>query len=304
MTVAGIDNDKAAADAKPGAGGDSRSPARRAFDRFMRNKSAVAGLIIIALMTVTSIFVPILSPKDIQTVSWEYVLSPPSFETGYWFGTDVNGRDLFVRTFYAGRISLAIGLLATAIAFMIGVIYGSISGYFGGALDSFMMRVCDVLYALPTLFFIIILVTVLGAKNIFIVFMCIGAVEWLTMARIVRGQTLSVKQKEYVEAAKAIGLPTSKILARYIVPNVTSAVIVYVTLLIPVNILIESYLSFLGLGVQEPLTSWGLLISQGSVEMENAPWLLFFPALFLTVTLFAFNFIGDGLRDALDPKDR
>lgn len=280
------------------------SPAQRAWRRFVRNRSAMAGVATVALIALLSFLVPLISPHNIEDVHWDYVLAPPSFETGFWFGTDVNGRDLFVRTFYAGRISIAIGVLATSIAFVIGVIYGSISGYFGGRVDAVMMRICDVIYALPTLFFIVILVTVLGAKNIFVVFMCIGAVEWLTMARIVRGQTLSVRQKEYVEAARAIGLPARKILMRYIVPNVTSAVIVYVTLLIPVNILIESYLSFLGLGVQEPLTSWGLLISQGSTEMQSAPWLLLFPALFLTVTLFAFNFIGDGLRDALDPKDR
>jgi oligopeptide transport system permease protein len=281
-----------------------KSLTRRAVERFLRNRAAMVGVGVIVLIALLSFLVPMLSPTSIEEVHWDHVLSPPSFETGFLFGTDVNGRDLLVRTFYAGRISIAIGVLATAIAFAIGVTYGAISGYFGGRVDAIMMRICDVIYALPTLFFIVILVTVVGAKNIFFVFMCIGAVEWLTMARIVRGQTLSVKQKEYVEAARAIGLPTSKILWRYIVPNVTSAVIVYVTLLIPVNILIESYLSFLGLGVQEPLTSWGLLISQGSVDMQSAPWLLLFPAALLTITLFAFNFIGDGLRDALDPRDR
>ncbi|MFC5371244.1 ABC transporter permease [Brevundimonas faecalis] len=281
-----------------------KSPGRRALDRFMRNRMAMGGVVVIAIIAILSFLVPALSPHDIVEVNWSHVLSPPSFSSGFWFGTDVNGRDLMVRTFYAGRISLAIGLLATAIAFVIGVVYGSISGFFGGRVDAVMMRICDVIYALPTLFFIVILVTVFRAKNIFFVFMCIGAVEWLTMARIVRGQTLSVKRKEYVESAWAIGLPRSKILTRYIIPNVTGAVIVYVTLLIPVNILIESYLSFLGLGVQEPLTSWGLLIAQGSTELAGAPWLLIFPAFFLTVTLFAFNFIGDGLRDALDPRDR
>lgn len=281
-----------------------KSLGRRAVERFLRNRAAMGGVIVIALMTALTFLVPMFSPHDIVAVNWDHVLTPPSFSSGFWFGTDVNGRDLMVRTFYAGRISLAIGLLATAIAFVIGVTYGATSGFFGGRVDTVMMRFCDVIYALPTLFFIVILVTVFRAKNIFFVFMCIGAVEWLTMARIVRGQTLSVKRKDYVESAWAIGLSPLRILIRYIVPNVTSAVIVYVTLLIPVNILIESYLSFLGLGVQEPLTSWGLLISQGSTELASAPWLLIFPAVFLTITLFAFNFIGDGLRDALDPRDR
>jgi oligopeptide transport system permease protein len=280
------------------------SPGRRAARRFMRNPAAMGGVVAIALMALLSFLVPLLNPDGLQQVNWEFLLSPPSIENGFPFGTDVNGRDLFVRTFYAGRISLTIGVLATSVAFVIGVVYGATSGFVGGRVDAVMMRICDVIYALPTLFFIVILVTVLGAKNIFIVFMCIGAVEWLTMARIVRGQTLSVKQKEYVESARAAGLTNRQILVRYIIPNVTSPVIVYVTLLIPINILIESYLSFLGLGVQEPLTSWGLLISQGSTEMQTAPWLLIFPAACLTLTLFAFNFIGDGLRDALDPKDR
>lgn len=292
--------------AAPGAdpGIKSRSLMQDALRRFRRNKAAMAGVVVIFLMAVASVLVPLVSPHGVEDVSWEFILTPPSIADGFWFGTDVNGRDLFVRTFYAGRISLAIGVLATSVALSIGVLYGSIAGFAGGRVDSVMMRICDIIYALPSLFFIVILVTILGAKNILIVFMCIGAVEWLTMARIVRGQTLSVKRKEYVEAAHAIGLPTRSILFHYIIPNVTSPVIVYATLLIPVNILIESYLSFLGLGVQEPLTSWGLLISQGASELENAPWLLIFPSLMLTITLFSFNFIGDGLRDAFDPKDR
>ncbi len=279
-----------------------QSLTRRAMRRFKRNRAAMTGVAIVVIMALLSIVVPLLSPGSLERVNWDAVLQPPSW--AHPFGTDVNGRDLFVRTFYAGRISLTIGVLATSVALMIGIIYGATSGYLGGRVDAVMMRICDVIYALPTLFFIIILVTVLGAKNIFIIFACIGAIEWLTMARIVRGQTLSVKKKEYVEAARAIGLSNRRILTRYIVPNVTSPVIVYVTLLIPVNILIESYLSFIGLGVQEPLSSWGQLISQGSNEIENAPWLLIFPSIMLTLTLFAFNFIGDGLRDVLDPRDR
>jgi oligopeptide transport system permease protein len=280
-----------------------RSPWQDAWRRFRRNRAAMISIFIVALLALSSVLVPALSPRSIEDVHWDYLSIPPNLEEGFVFGTDVNGRDLFVRTFFAGRISLAIGVLATGVALMIGVIYGAVAGYVGGWIGNVMMRFCDVLYALPTLFFIVILVTVLGSKNILFVFMCIGAVEWLTMARIVRGQTLSVRQKEYIEAARAIGLPTTVILRRYIIPNVIGPVIVYVTLLIPVNILIESYLSFLGLGVQEPLTSWGLLISQGANELESAPWMIFFPATLLTLTLFCFNFIGDGLRDALDPKE-
>ena len=296
--LAQVAADLAAEDSLP----PGQSLTRRAIARFFQNRAAVAGIVVIAVIALLSVIVPALNPGEVQRVNWNSLLLPPSSE--YPFGTDVNGRDLFVRVFYAGRISLAIGILATSVAVVIGIIYGATAGFVGGRVDAVMMRFCDVIYALPTLFIIIILVTTLGSKNILIIFCCIGAVEWLTIARIVRGQTLSVKKKEYVEAARAIGLSTPAILRRYIIPNVTSPVIVYVTLLIPINILIESYLSFLGLGVQEPLASWGQLISQGSNEMENAPWLLIFPSLLLTATLFAFNFIGDGLRDVLDPKDR
>ncbi|MCC5870703.1 MAG: ABC transporter permease subunit [Gammaproteobacteria bacterium] len=287
-----------------GAAVAGRSLWQDAFRRFLRNKAAMSGVVVVGILATLSVLVPILSPHGIEDIYWDSILVPPSIGSGFWFGTDVNGRDLLVRCFYAGRISLTIGVLATSVALCIGVIFGAVAGFSGGNTDNFMMRFVDVLYALPTLFFIIILVTVLGASNIFFVFMCIGALQWLTMARIVRGQTLSVKRRDYLMAAHAIGLPTTRILSRYIVPNVTGPVIVYVTLLIPINILIESYLSFLGLGVQEPLTSWGLLISQGAAELESAPWLLIFPATLLTITLFAFNFIGDGLRDAFDPKDR
>jgi oligopeptide transport system permease protein len=283
------------------AGGQGRSPSRDAWLRFRRNRAAMASIVVILVMTLLALLIPALSSVGIEKVHWDALQSPPSAQ--FWFGTDVNGRDLFVRVFFAGRISLAIGVLATTVALVIGVTYGAVAGYVGGWVGEAMMRFCDVMYALPTLFFIVILVTIFGSKNVLLVFVCIGAVEWLTMARIVRGQTLSVKQKEYVEAARAIGLPARKIVRRYILPNVIGPVIVYVTLLIPVNILIESYLSFLGIGVQEPLTSWGLLVSQGANEIETAPWLLMFPATFVTLTLFCFNFIGDGLRDALDPKE-
>lgn len=292
---------KALADA--GAGRVSASMWRQAGRRFLRNRAAMGSVVLLLLIALGSILVPILSPHALEDTYWEYILVPPTAENGHWFGTDSNGRDLMVRVFYGGRVSLAIGLLTTLVALAIGVLYGATAGFIGGKTDGFMMRLVDVLYSLPLLFFIIILVTVFG-RNIYLIFLAIGALEWLTMSRIVRGQTLSVKRKEYVESAYAIGLSRAAILRRYIVPNVIGPVVVYVTLLIPTNIVIESYLSFLGLGVQEPLTSWGLLISQGAVELQTAPWLLIFPATFLALTMFCFNFIGDGLRDALDAQQR
>lgn len=289
--------------AKAARGEVSRSLWRQAGRRFARNRAAMTSIVILTLIGITSILVPMLWPHGIEDASWEKIMAPPSFADWHWFGTDSNGRDLFVRTFYGGRISLTIGLLTTVVALLIGVTYGAFAGYIGGRIDGLMMRFVDVMYSLPLIFFIIILVTVFG-RNIFLVFVAIGAVEWLTMSRIVRGQTLSVKSKEYVESAVAIGLSRWAILRRYIIPNVLGPVVVYVTLLIPTNIIIESYLSFLGLGVQEPLTSWGLLISQGAGTLDSAPWMIAFPATFLAVTMFCFNFIGDGLRDALDPRDR
>ena len=281
----------------------NRSLWQDALRRFRRNKAGMAGVYILVTIGVLSVVIPMFWPHSIEDSSWETILTPPSFSDFHWFGTDANGRDLFVRTFFGARISLTIGMLTTAVALLIGVLYGAVAGFAGGNTDNLMMRIVDVLYALPLLFLIIILVSIFG-QNIYLIFIAIGAVEWLTMARIVRGQTISIKRMEYVEAAYSIGLPTSKILTRYIIPNAIGPVIVYVSLLIPINIIVESYLSFLGLGVQEPLTSWGLMISEGRGSIDTAPWLLLFPASFLALTLFCFNFIGDGLRDALDPKDR
>ena len=299
------------------AGGLLRSPAlrraasgelsgslwRQAGRRFRRNRAAMVSIGVLLVIALTSVVVPAFWPHAVGDASWENILLPPSFENWHWFGTDANGRDQFVRVFYGGRISLTIGLMTTLVALGIGVGYGAIAGFTGGRTDGFMMRFVDILYSLPLLFFIIILVTVFG-RNIFLIFVAIGAVEWLTLSRIVRGQTLSVKAREYVESAVAIGLSKPAILRRYIIPNVVGPVVVYVTLLIPTNILIESYLSFIGLGVQEPLTSWGLLISQAVGQLDTAPWLILFPATFLAITMFCFNFIGDGLRDALDPSHR
>jgi oligopeptide transport system permease protein len=221
----------------------------------------------------------------------------------FYFGTDANGRDLMTRTFIAGRVSLTIGLLATVVAITIGVLYGATSGYLGGRADQLMMRVVDILYSLPFIFFVIMLVVFFG-RNFILMFIAVGAVEWLDMARIVRGQTLTIKRQEYVQAAEAMGVGDGGIVRRHIIPNTLGPVVVYMTLLVPKVILLESFLSFLGLGIQEPMTSWGVLISEGARNLQGSAWMLIFPSIFLTSTLFALNFIGDGLRDALDPKDR
>jgi oligopeptide transport system permease protein len=279
--------------------------------RLLRNRAAVAGMIILGLITVLAVLAPLLSPYAYDEVNYDLIACSPSWwpaetacrATGHLFGTDAVGRDLFVRVLFGARVSLAVGLVATLVSLVIGVLYGAVAGYLGGRIDNLMMRVVDMLYSLPFIFFVIILM-VMFDRNFILLFVAIGAVEWLTMARIVRGQTQSIKQKEFIEAARAAGLGPFAIILRHIVPNVVGPVMVYVTLTVPGVILTESFLSFLGLGIQEPLTSWGVLISDGADQMETAPWMLLFPALFMAVTLFCFNFIGDGLRDALDPKDR
>ena len=281
-----------------------RSLWQDALRRLMHNKAAVASMILLSIIVILAILAPYLSPWAFDEPDWGYDFpGAPDAGLKHWFGTDGNGRDLFVRTLYGARISLMVGVLATTVSLVIGVTYGATSGFFGGRVDNVMMRIVDILYSLPFMFFVILLMVFFG-RNIFLIFVALGAVEWLTMARIVRGQTLSVKKKEFIEAAHAIGISNAKIITRHIIPNVLGPVIVYMTLTIPQVILTESFLSFLGLGVQEPLTSWGVLISEGAKQMESAPWMLVCPAVFLALTLFCFNFIGDGLRDALDPKDR
>jgi oligopeptide transport system permease protein len=233
----------------------------------------------------------------------ELTLTADVYRLRFLFGTDAVGRDLLTRTLFAGRISLSIGLLATFVALIIGVSWGAASGYAGGRTDLVMMRIVDVLYSLPFIFFVILLVVFFG-RNFVLMFIAVGAVQWLDMARIVRGQAISLKRQEFVQAAEAMGVDSGGILRRHIVPNLAGPVIVYMTLLVPQVILLESFLSFLGLGVQEPMTSWGVLIAEGARNIEGTPWMLFFPSAFLVTTLFALNFLGDGLRDALDPKDR
>ena len=354
-----------------------------ARDRLLANRAAVASMIVLAAIALISIFGPILSAHDYDTVYRDYVKVPASLEAyprpeqvepgfmsaakrarltvetyereddrivalvtsgraidprsvqyfdrsdlftntalsdlsedgtsaritaeinfmHFYFGTDANGRDMMTRTFIAGRVSLTIGLLATIVAISIGVLYGATSGYLGGRIDQMMMRVVDILYSLPFIFFVIMLVVFFG-RNFILMFIAVGAVEWLDMARIVRGQTLTIKRQEYVQAAEALGVADGGIVRRHIIPNTLGPVVVYMTLLVPKVILLESFLSFLGLGIQEPMTSWGVLISEGARNLQGAAWMLIFPSIFLTSTLFALNFIGDGLRDALDPKDR
>ena len=281
--------------------------------RLFANKAAVASMFILGIIALMAIFADHLSPFGYADINYDMIACAPDwwpdktvacFATpDHLFGTDSNGRDLFVRVLYGARVSLAVGVVATFVSLLIGVIYGATAGFLGGRVDNLMMRVVDVLYSLPFIFFVIILMVVFN-RNFILMFVAIGAVEWLTMARIVRGQTLSIRRKDFIEAAEAAGVSRLAIIRRHIVPNVVGPVIVYVTLLIPSVILAESFLSFLGLGVQEPLTSWGVLISDGANEMETKAWMLIFPATFMAVTLFCFNFIGDGLRDALDPKDR
>ncbi|TVR94427.1 MAG: ABC transporter permease subunit [Wenzhouxiangellaceae bacterium] len=274
-----------------------------AWHRLLKNRAAVAALFVLGLMVALVIIGPMLSQWDHEIPDWDNYSTPPSLETGHLFGTDALGRDLFVRTLVGGQISLLVGLVATLVSLIIGISYGAVAGYFGGRVDNLMMRAVDAIYAMPFMFFVILLMVIFG-RNIFLIFVAIGAINWLDMARIVRGQTLSLKNKDFVEAARACGATEMQIIRRHIVPNLLGVVIVYVTLTIPQVILVESFLSFLGLGVQEPLTSWGALVNEGAQELETAPWSLFFPAGFLAATLFAFNFLGDGLRDALDPKDR
>jgi oligopeptide transport system permease protein len=281
----------------------SGSPWNEAGRRLRRNRAALGALTVLLALVATAIIGPWLSAYAIDHVDWTLnaLATPPSLSNGHWFGTDANGRDLFTRVWTGTRVSLLVAVLATAVSLVIGVTWGATAGYVGGRVDSWMMRFVDVLYALPYMFFVIILTVVFG-RSLFLIFLAIGAVGWLTMARIVRGQALALRHREFVEAALALGLPSTSIIARHIVPNVLGTVIVYATLTVPQVILFESFLSFLGLGVQEPLTSLGRLVAEGALEMESAPWLLLLPSAVLAVILMCLNFLGDGLRDALDPR--
>jgi oligopeptide transport system permease protein len=280
-----------------------RSLWQLAWLRLKRNRAALTAAILLTAIVALVLFGPWLSPYSFDMPHWDRISEAPGLRSGHWFGTDAIGRDLFVRTLYGGRMSLLVGFVATGVALVIGVTWGAVAGYVGGRVDNVMMRIVDILYALPFMFLVILLMVVFG-RNILLIFVAIGSYIWLDMARIVRGQTLSLRQKEFVEAAQALGVSGAAILWRHIIPNLLGIVAVYVTLTVPKVILVESFLSFLGLGVQEPYTSWGALVNEGAQDMEFAPWTLMAPAAFLATTLFCLNFLGDGLRDALDPKDR
>jgi oligopeptide transport system permease protein len=270
-----------------------------AWRRLRKNRLAAVGAVLLVMMGVSVIVGPWFCPYSYEDQDLVLGPSPPSLQ--HWMGTDDVGRDLLTRLLYGGRVSLAVGLLATAVSLLIGVLYGGIAGYLGGRVDAVLMRIVDILYALPFTVFVIVLM-VFFARNIMILFMAIGAVQWLTMARIVRSQVMSLREREFIEATTVMGLPKHRVLLGHLIPNALGPIIVYATLTVPNVMLLEAFLSFLGLGVQAPMSSWGLLIQNGVIFMEDFPWLLFFPSLALSVSLFSLNFLGDGLRDALDPR--
>jgi oligopeptide transport system permease protein len=271
--------------------------------RLRANRAAVASALVLAAIALLAIAGPLASPWAPEALDWDHMAVAPTAEAQHWLGTDRLGRDLYVRTLHGVRVSLAIGLLATLVSLVIGVAWGAVAGYAGGRIDALMMRCVDVLYSLPYVFFVILL-TIVFDRHPAAVFVAIGAFGWLTMARVVRGQALALRHREFVEAAVAAGVPASQIVWRHVVPNLAGPVVVYATLGVPQMILIESFLSFLGLGVQEPLASLGNLMAQGAADMESAPWMLLVPGTFLVAIVLALNFVGDGLRDALDPRER
>jgi oligopeptide transport system permease protein len=270
--------------------------------RLRSNPAAVVAVAALAAILVMTWLGPWISPNNSQTLDWLHIAARPGMQSSHWFGTDRLGRDLFVRTLAGTRVSIAIGLAASVISLLVGVSYGAIAGYFGGRTDHLMMRLIEILSGLPLIFFVIFLTVIFGRSE-HLLFFAIGAVGWLTMARIVRGQTLSIRQREFIEAAIASGAGTGRIILRHVVPNVIGPVIVYATLTVPQIILFESFLSFLGLGIQEPGASLGTLVAEGAGELEAAPWILLVPGSFLAVLLLCLNIFGDGLRDALDVKE-
>ena len=278
---------------------DARSLGRDAWERLCANRMARIGGGLFIGIALLCLIGPFFVPHSHETTQLAYGAQAPSWT--HWFGTDELGRDILVRTLIGGRISIGVGFAATMVALLIGVVYGMIAGYYGGRMEAVMMRFVDTLYALPFTI-IVILLTVLLGRSILLIFLAIGAVEWLTMARIVCGQTKALRKQTFVDAAIVAGVPTRRILGRHILPNLLSPVIVFTTLTIPAVILLESVISFLGLGVQPPMSSWGILINEGAVKLDIYPWMLIFPALFFSLTIFALNFVGDGLRDALDPR--
>ena len=288
---------------------DGRSLWQDARARFLRNRAAVASLVVLALVAAFALFGDLIAAWSNEEIDWAMLgsvaqMGAPSLANGHWFGVDELGRDLFARTVQGTRISLMVGVVGALISVVVGTLYGATAGYFGGRLDSVMMRIVDVLMSVPYMFVLILFMVVFG-RSILMLFVGIGLISWLDMARIARGQTLSIRNREFVEAAVAMGVRPGRIIVRHVVPNLLGVVIVYATLLVPSMIIYESFISFLGLGVQEPATSWGALINAGASQMQYGTlWQLLFPLFFFVVTLFSFFFLGDGLRDALDPKDR
>jgi len=276
------------------------SDARR---RLRGNRAARAALVLLALLAVAALVAPALSPWDYDSHDWQHLAQPPALTSAHWLGTDRLGRDLLVRTLYGVRLSLLLAVLASAVSLMIGVLWGAVAGLAGGRVDGAMMRFVDVLYSLPYLFVVIILTTLFRRGSLIVLALALAAVGWLTTARIVRAQTLALQRREFIQAARALGVPPHSILLRHIVPNVLGQVAVYATLIVPQMILFESFLSFLGLGVQEPQASLGNLIFAGAQEMESAPWMLLVPAASLVLLLLCLNLFGDGLRDAFDPRE-
>jgi oligopeptide transport system permease protein len=271
--------------------------------RLRTNPAAMCALAVISSIVALTLIGPWFNPNGSETLDWSHVASQPAWAGAHWFGTDRLGRDLFARTLEGARISLAVGLVASAVSLVVGIGYGAVAGYIGGRTDHVMMRGIEILSGLPLVFFIIFLTVIFG-RSVYLLFLSIGAVGWLTMARIVRGQTLSIRQREFIEAAVASGAGTARIIAKHVIPNVIGPVVVYATLTVPQIIMFESFLSFLGLGIQEPHASLGALIAEGAGEMEAAPWILLVPGGLLAMLLLALNILGDGLRDALDVKER
>ncbi|HPD15857.1 MAG TPA: ABC transporter permease [Planctomycetota bacterium] len=280
---------------------EGMSPGRLALRRLLANRLAAASALFLVALGLLALGAPLLAPRPYDAVELPEALKPPS--AGHWLGTDALGRDLLSRLLYGARVSLAVGVVATVVSLVIGVSYGAIAGYVGGRTDNLMMRFVDVLYGLPFMFLVILIVMIAG-RSLLNLFIALGAVQWLTTARIVRGQVMSLKEREFVEAARALGAGPLRLIFRHIVPNLLGVVIVYATLNVPAVMLQEAFLSFLGLGVEHPMPSWGTLMAEGARSMEVCPWLMVFPGVTFSLTLLALNFLGDGLRDALDPQSR
>ncbi|MFO1401931.1 MAG: ABC transporter permease subunit [Steroidobacteraceae bacterium] len=274
-----------------------------AWRRLRRNRAAVGGGIVLLLVLAAALLLPLLSPYSYYAPDWDHLVEPPRFHGWHFLGTDALGRDLLVRIMWGCRISLLVGLVASLVTVVIGVLWGTTAGYLGGRTDALMMRTVDVLYSVPFIPFVIVLMVLFG-RDLLLIFVAIGAVSWLDIARIVRGQTLALKNREFIEAARVAGVGDAAMILRHLVPNLLGIVVIYATLTIPAVILFEAFLSFLGLGVQSPMTSLGSLVAEGAGRMQSYPHLLLVPAVFLAAIIYAFNYLGDGLRDALDPRDR